>query len=147
MDDKQLLKIICMCSIITGAILGVLPLVPKLTGIAFSIVMFFSAPFIIIYLYKLNLIKELNIPKCLTIGAFTGFFSFVGFSIVYFPIAFILYSIFKISSFLWIKVVFTNIGFLIPMVILTALLCGLMNMFSAFMTLYLYEYFKGKKEV
>lgn len=146
MVDKSLFKIICLCSLISGAILGVLPLIPHLTGLAFTLIMFFTAPFVIIYLFKLKLIKELDVPQCLSLGGISGFFSFLGFSIIYFPIAAILYLIFKINSFLWIKVIFTNIGFLFFTVILTALLCGLMNMFSAFMTVYLYEYFKGKKE-
>ena len=146
MVDKSLFKIICLCSLITGAVLGIFPLIPALIGLAFTAVMFLAAPFVIIYLYKLHLIKELDVPQCLSIGGITGFFAFLGFSVVYFPIASILYLIFKIESFLWIKVIFTNFGFLFSMVILTALLSGLMNMFSAFMTVYLYEYFKGKKE-
>ena len=144
MPDKSLLKIICLCSLIIGGILGILPLFPIFTGIAFIIIMFLVSPFIIIYLYRLNLIKELGVQECISIGGISGFFSFIGFSIVYFPIALILYLIFKINAFMWIKVIFTNIGFLIPMIILCGLLCGLLNMFSAFSTVYIYNYFKNQ---
>ena len=144
MNDKQLLKIVCMCSLITGAILGFLSLIPGLTGIVFIIIMFLASPFIIIYLYRLKLIDSLAVPECLSVGGISGFFSFLGFACIYFPLALILNLIFKISAFVWIKVIFVNIGFLIPMVIFTALLCGLFNMFSAFVTVYLYEYFKPK---
>ncbi len=146
MNDKQLFKIICMSSFVTGVILGILSLIPILTGMALISVMFVSSPFVIIYLYKLNLIKELDIPKCLIIGGVTGFFAFIGFSLIYFPVSFIMYLILKLNSFIWIKVMFENMGFLIPAVCLTALLCGLMNMFSAFMLLSLFDYFKFKKE-
>lgn len=144
MPDKSLFKIICMCSVITGAILGVFPLIPPLIGLTFTILMLFIAPFVIFYLYKLNLIDEPNSQNCLTIGALSGFFSFIGFSFVYFPVALILNLVFKINSFIWIKVIFVNIGFLIPMVILTALLSSMFNSFSAFIFFYLYNYFKPK---
>ena len=145
MPDKSLLKIICLSSLTTGAICGIFPLVPQLTGFIFIIIMFLAAPFVIIDLKRLKIIKELEINKCLLIGGISGFFAFIGFSIIYFPLAMILYFIFKIEALLWIKVLFTNIIFLIPIIILTALLSGLTNMFSAFITVYLTETIKGKK--
>lgn len=145
MNNKSLLKIICMCSLITGAILGFFPLIPFLTGLSFFLIMFFTSPFVILYLLKLKLLKEIDISQCLIIGGISGFFAFIGFSLIYFPIALILNLIFKINSYIWIKVLFVNIGFLIPMVILTGLLCGLFNMFSAFITMYLHENIINKK--
>lgn len=146
MFNKDLLKIICLCSLITGGIIGVIPLIPAFTGFAFIAVMFFIAPFIIIYMKKLNLIKTIELEQSLAIGGISGAVAFLGFALIYFPIAFILNLIFKIQSFIWIKVLFTNFGFLIPMVILIALLCGLLNMFSGFLTVYIYEYFKQIKK-
>ncbi len=146
MFNKDLLKIISICSLITGGIIGIIPLIPAFTGIAFITVMFLVAPFIIIYMKKLNLIKTLELEQSLTIGGISGAVAFLGFAVVYFPIAFILNLIFKIQAFLWIKVLFTNFGFLLPMVILIALLCGLLNMFSGFLTVYIYEYFKQIKK-
>lgn len=145
MLDKSLIKIICITSLITGAVIGVIPLIPALIWIAFLTVMFLIAPFIIIYLKKLNLIKEITTEQSLIIGGVSGASAFLGFSVIYFPIAFILQLIFKIQSFLWVKVIVSNFGFLIAMVILTALLCGLFNMFSAFLTYYIYEYLGKKK--
>lgn len=145
MLDKSLLKIICVFSFISGAVLGIIPLIPAFIWIAFFCVMFLVAPFIIIYLKKLNLIEDIEAEKSLLIGAISGTASFLGFACLYFPIAFILQLIFKIQSFLWIKVLFFNFGFLIPMVILIALLSGLLNAFSGFLTAYFYQYFKPKK--
>ena len=144
MINKALLKIIFICSFIIGGILGLISLIPAFIWIAFLAVMFLVAPFIIIYLKKLNLISNVETERCMFIGAISGASAFLGFATIYFPIAFILNLIFKIQSFLWIKVIFMNIGFLIPMIILIALLCGLMNTFSGFLTAYLYEYFKPR---
>ena len=144
MINKALLKIIFICSFIIGGILGLIPLIPAFIWIAFLAVMFLVAPFIIIYLKKLKLISNVETERCMFIGAISGASTFLGFATIYFPIAFILNLIFKIQSFLWIKVIFMNIGFLIPMIILIALLCGLMNTFSGFLTAYLYEYFKPR---
>ena len=132
MPDKSLLKIINITSFITGAVLGLIPLIPALIWIAFLLVMFGVAPFIIIYLKHLKLLDQIDTERSLLIGMLSGSVAFVGFSIVYFPVAFILQLIFKIQSFIWIKAIMVNIGFIIPMVIFIALLCGLMNMFSGF---------------
>lgn len=146
MPDKSLLKIINITSFITGAVLGLIPLIPALIWIAFLLVMFGVAPFIIIYLKHLKLLDQIDTERSLLIGMLSGSVAFVGFSIVYFPVAFILQLIFKIQSFIWIKAIMVNIGFIIPMVIFIALLCGLMNMFSGFVTAYLYDYFEAKKK-
>ena len=144
MMDKSLIKIISMTSFITGAVLGLIPLIPPLVWIAFLLVMFAIAPFIIIYLKHLKLIETVETEKSLAIGMLSGSVAFIGFSMIYFPIAFILHLIFKIQSFLWIKTIMVNIGFIIPMVIFTALLCGLMNMFSGCATAYTFEYLRNK---
>ena len=144
MLNKSTIKIIVITSIITGAILGLIPLIPALIWIALFAVMFFIAPFIIIYLKKLKILQEITMEQSLLIGGISGASAYIGFTVVYFPVAYILYLIFKIQSFLWIKVIITNFGFLLPMVILIALLCGLLNMFSAFLTVYIYDMVKQK---
>ncbi len=146
MVDKSTIKIICFFSFILGAILGIIPLIPALIKFAYFSIMFLVAPFIIIYLKKLSIIKDIEIEQSLIIGAISGAVGFLGFSCLYFPIAFILQLIFKIQSFLWIKVLFVNFGFLIPMVVLTSLLSALLNAFSGFLTAYFYQYIKVKKQ-
>ena len=98
--------------------------------------LFFVAPIVLIYFNKLKIVKDYQVEKCLTIGAIAGAVALVGFCIIYFPIAFILQLIFKIQSFIWIKVIFTNIGFLIPMVFFTAIISAITNAFSAFLVSY-----------
>lgn len=145
MISKSLFKIIAICSFIIGAIIGVFPLIPALIGLAFFVVMFGIAPFMLIYLKKLNILKSIEMEESLVIGAISGAVALLGFTAVYFPIAFILQLIFKIQSFIWIKVLFVNIGFLIPMIILIALTSALLNAFSGFLTAYFYQYFQTKK--
>ncbi len=146
MINKQLLKILSISSAITGAIIGIIPLIPALVSLAFLLIMFFVAPFILIYFKHLNLIKEIATEQTLTISALAGAVSFLGFAVVYFPLAFVLNLIFKIQDFIWIKVLVTNIVFLIPMVILMSLLCALLNAFSGFITMYFYSFLSKKNK-
>ncbi len=145
MTDKSFLKMLIIFSMITGAIISIITLIPPIMWLAFTILMFFTGPFVLIYLKKLNLIKTINTQAGLIIGSISGACSFIGFSIIFFPVAFILQLIFKIQAYIWVKVVFFNIGFLIPMIILTALISALLNAFSGFLISYCYEYLKTKK--
>ena len=146
MIDKQLLKVLSVFSCIIGAILGLLAIIPPLSGLAFLTLLFFIAPVILIYFNKLNIIKGYEMEKCLAIGAISGAISVVGFCIIYFPIASIIQLIFKIQSFIWIKVIFTNIGFLIPMIFFTAIISAITNAFSAFLVSYFSTYFTQNKK-
>ncbi len=141
MFSKSLLKIIIVFSFITGALTGVIPLIPALVSAGFLIIMFFIAPFIIIYLKRLNLIKDMSTEQTLLISAIAGAAAFLGFAVVYFPIACILNLVLKIQDFIWIKVLVTNFVFLIPMVLLMAMLAALLNAFSGFITIYFYQFF------
>lgn len=145
MIDKQLIKTISIFSMIIGALTGIIPLIPALTGLAFTILMFAVAPIVLFYFKKLNLIENFEMEKCLTIGAISGAMACVGFSIVYFICALFLHFLFKIQAFLWIKVLFANFGFMIPMIIFMALAVALFNAFSAFLVSY-FIYFKQNKE-
>ena len=98
--------------------------------------MFLVAPVVIYYFNKLKLLKDFDMEKCLVIGSVSGAMACVGFCIVYLPIAFLLQLIFKMQSFIWIKVLFVNFGFLIPMIIFMALAGALFNAFSAFLVSY-----------
>ena len=146
MKNNSFWQILCDFSAIVGAIIGVLPLIPALTGKAFIILMFLVAPFVILYFKKLNIIKSIEMEKWMIIGAISGATATIGFAMLYFPIAFILQMIFKIQSFIWIKVLFVNIGFLVPMVLLTALIGALLNAFSAFLLAYFMAYFTRNKQ-
>ena len=145
MISKALYKIVSVCSLIFGAILAFPTFFPFIRGFSFFALMFIVAPFMIVYLKRLEVIKFADMDKFLVVGAVSGVFSFIGFSIVFFPITFLLSLIFKIQSFLWVKVVFSNIAFLILIVILMAIVSAITNAFSAFLTTYIYENFGNRK--
>ena len=145
MISKTLIKIITVCSLIVGAILAIPTFFPFIRGFSFVALLFFVAPFIIVYLKRLEVMKFDEMEKFLISGAIAGATSVIGFSIVYFPITWLLSLIFKIQSFIWVKVVFSNFAFLIFIIILMALVSALLNAFSAFLTSYFYYYFGNRK--
>ena len=139
---KPIFKIISIVSIISGAILGIVALLPFLSFSVICILMLFMAPFIIIYFKNLKLIENTDIQEFIVYGGLSGFTGFLGFSVTFFPLAFIIDLIFKTQTFLWVNIVFKNFGFLFTMIILTALLSALLNMFSGFLTAHVYQYLK-----
>ena len=145
MLNKSSIKIVSVCSAIIGAIAAVPAMIPLVRGVAFLALMFFVAPFIIVYLKRLEIIKFDTPEKYLTVGAIAGATSFIGFAIVYFPITLLLNLIFKIQAFIWVKVVFTNFVFLVAMLILIALLNALFNAFAAFITANIYQYIENRR--
>ncbi len=142
MLKNPIFKIISIVSIISGAFLGVISIIPALTFFILILLMFIMAPFIIIYFKNLNLIKEIKIEQGIIYGAIAGFTGCIGYSVLFFPLAFFLDLIFKIQSFIWVKVVCQNIIFLLGTIFFTAILCAILNSFSGFLTAYLYQYFK-----
>lgn len=144
MTKNSLIKIISVVCLLVGAIMGIIALIPFLSFWIFLLVMLSIAPFIIIYFKNLKLIGNIDIEQGLFYGGISGFLAFIGFSITFFPIAFIIDIIFKTQTFLWVSVVFKNFTFLIGIIILSALLSALLNMFTGFITIYIYQYFKNK---
>ena len=142
MIKNPIFKIISIVSVITGAIFGIIALLPLISFGVFIVLMFFLAPFMIIYFKHLNLIENLEIEQGILYGAISGFTGFLGFSIMFFPLAFLIDLIFKTETFLWVKVICQNFLFIAGTVFFTALLCSLMNAFTGFMTSYIYQYFK-----
>lgn len=145
MTDKNTLKIIFIISLITGGITGVLQLIPAFIWVTSLILMFLPGPVTVLYLNRQNLSEISNTEKTVVISAISGAFSVLGFCLTYLPVAFILYLIFKIPSFLWVKVIFNNFGFIIPMIIFSGLLSALLNSFSGFLTVYFYNILFGNK--
>lgn len=142
MIKNPLFKIICIVSLLTGAIIGVVSLIPFLSGIVLTLLMLIMAPFILIYFKNLNLIQKIETEQSIIYGSISGFMGFLGFSVIFFPLAFIIDIIFKTQTFLWVKVVCQNFVFLIGTIFFTALLCALLNAFTGFITAYIYQYLK-----
>ena len=144
MFNNQLIKIIIIVSLLSGAISGIISLIPAVTFFIIIMIMFLTAPFIIIYFKSLNLIKDLSIDQCMITGAVSGFSSFIGFSLIFFPIAFLIHLFFKLEPFIWVKVICQNLLFIIGIVFFAAILSGMLNAFTGFLTGYLYQSFRNK---
>lgn len=146
MLSKQLIKVISLFSAIIGALVAVPALIPLFTVFVILIMFIITAPFIILYLKKLKLFADLTVEKCAAIGAISGASVFFGFSIIFFPIGFLFNLIFKIQSLIWVKVIFSNFGFLMLMIFLMTLTCAMFNTFAGVSTAYFYQIFNTNKK-
>ena len=94
-----LLKQISILSLIAGAALGVVTIIPFIGGIAFLFLMMCIGAALIIYLKKMTLVGFLELKDGALYGGIAGFVSFLGFAAVYFPLASIIGLIFKNSQY------------------------------------------------
>lgn len=138
-----ILKRMVIISVILGAILGIVTIIPFINVLSFTAIMFLASPIVIMYMTKYNLMGILNLKQTLIYGAIIGFISFLGFSITFAPLATIIGIIYKSSFYLGVSMLFRE-GFFVMllMVIFVALLGGaLMNSFSALIYYQIRRYF------
>lgn len=148
MEIKQLLlKQMGMLSSVLGLVLGVITIIPFICNFSFFALIVLSAPIILVYMKKLDMIGILDIRQGAMYGAIIGFISFVAFSVSFVPLATIIGFIYKGSYYLGVSLLFRS-GFfvLIMMVFFVALLAALMNAFSGLVTIYVYNQLEQKPE-
>ena len=149
MEIKQLLlKQMGMLSSVLGLVLGVITIIPFICNFSFFALIVLSAPIILVYMKKLDMIGILDIRQSAMYGAIIGFISFVAFSVSFVPLATIIGFIYKGSYYLGVSLLFrTGFFVLIMMVFFVALLAALMNAFSGLVTIYVYNQLEQKPEV
>ena len=143
--SKLLIKQISVLSAIFGAFLGILSLIPFVRNFTSVVVMIFMAPVVIIYLKKLNIIKEVTLQSGMIIGTFTGVVSIITFTFA-FTLLDLLFSLFIKNGFIFmISSFIRNAGFFNYFMLLSfmCILSGITNAFSGLTTAYIYE-FLGK---
>ena len=145
MANTSQIRLICVFSGIVGGLIAIPAFIPPLTGLALIALTLLTAPFIILYLKKLGIIKQLEPQKCTVVGAISGAAASVGFCIIYIPIAFLLNLMFKVQSYIGAKVLFTNFTALIFFTILIALTVAMFNAFSGFLTAQIYNIIYGNR--
>ena len=144
-SNKVFLKNLLSLSAILGLLLGIITIIPFISGLAFFILMIFAAPVLYIYLKRLQLIGYMTPQEGAIYGAFIGFTSFLGFSVSFIPLATIIGFLYKGSFYLGIKMLFESGIFLtLTMVIFVAILSALMNAFSGLVTMYIYNQIEEK---
>lgn len=140
-----LLKQISVLSLILGAILGLITVIPYLGIISFLACVFLSGSGVLFYMQKLELIGELDTKSWAVYGSISGFISFIGFSIAFVPLATIIGLIAKTSYYLGISVMF-KMGFfiLLLMIVFVAIIAALMNGFGAMTTSYVMNLYNSQ---
>lgn len=109
---------------------ALLPIIPFICNFSFFALIVLSAPIILVYMKKLDMIGILDIRQGAMYGAIIGFISFVAFSVSFVPLATIIGFIYKGSYYLGVSLLFrTGFFVLIMMVFFVALLAALMNAF------------------
>ncbi len=144
---KILLKQMAILSGVVGLFLGILTIIPFICNFSFFALIVLTAPAILIYMKKLDMIGILDIKQGALYGAIIGFVSFLAFSVSFVPLATIIGFIYKGSFYLGVSLLFRS-GFfvLIMMVFFVAILAALMNAFSGLVTIYIYNQIEQKPE-
>lgn len=145
--NQLLIKQTCILSLVLGAILGVITIIPFIGAFSFLTLMFVASSIVLIYMKKNNMLGKLIPKDGALLGAIIGFTSFIGFSISFIPLATIIGLFYKGSYYLGISMLF-RIGFfvMIMMVVFVAMLSALMNAFSGLATVYIYSQMLNTEE-
>ena len=145
--NKQKMKLITIYSLILGAFLGLIGLIPYVYIYAFSVIVMsvISSIVVVIYMEQKQQIGELTIKGGAILGAYIGFISMIGYGIINLPINAIFGLIFNyytpasgLISIWWL------------LIIMGGLITGLFNLFSLVAYVYIKDTFfmiEGKKEV
>ncbi len=153
--NKLMLKQMVVLSLILGAILGVITIIPYINLLSFLAMIFVSAPIIMVYMKKNDFIGKLIPKDGASFGAAIGFFSCIGFCATLVPLAAIIsfindkwfhYLTWYSSMGIWFKNGLGGFFVLLMMVLFVAMLCALFNAFSGLATIYFYDQFLNTEE-
>ncbi len=140
-------KNLAFFSVIFGLVSGILGLIPIFGIIVLIVLMFCSSFIIMVFMKKMGYMVCNSEAESMLFGGISGFISFIGFSISFFPIAFILSLIFKESYYTGISIIIKN-GFVITLMIVLSLgiLCAMMNAFSGLASIYVFSNIKPSQK-
>ena len=94
--NETVVKRACLFSVIFGAIVGLLALIPQLIGLALFVVSFLSCAIVIYYMkYNEKHLGFLTNEQGAIMGGIIGFFATIGFFVTFSPMVCILHLIFK----------------------------------------------------
>lgn len=153
--NNILLKQMALLSLIFGAALGVISVIPIIGTLAFMTLMFLSATFVILKLKKSDFLGKLTTRDGTLYGALVGFVACWGFCATMVPLAslisFINHMFFhKLLWYSSISIWFTNgiggIFVLVMIIMFVALLSALMNSFGGLVTTYFGDQILNKEE-
>ena len=150
MSKEKFLKIL-KYSLIFGAVMGAISILPYIKIFSIIIMAGFSSICIIYYMQKLEEIGELTIKGAALCGAMIGFFSLVGFLIIFLPVSTILGVIFQyiFPNVLYFAGTKFLIGIWWLLILMGGLITALFNSFALISYVYIrdtYFMIEGKKE-
>lgn len=136
----ELLKKISLFSTIFGLAAGVAGILPVIGLLVFLVLIFATAPVIFFSMKRIYDFKIGNEGRALSLGALTGFVSFLGFAFSFLPISFILSFVFKNSYLANISLLLKN-GFTLTfmLIIFVGFLSAMMNAFSGLACIYFFK--------
>ena len=143
---RLFVKQISILSLIFGAILGVITLIPYIGFLSFLICSFAAGSLIIYYMNKIELIGEFDTKAWTIYGAVSGFVCFIGFCISFIPLAALIGLFAKTSYYMGISIMF-RLGFFLTIVlsVFVAVIAALMNGFCAMTTSYVMGLLKNSE--
>lgn len=141
-------KQISILSLIFGAILGVITLIPYIGILSFLVCTFAAGSLVIYYMQKIELLGEFDTKAWTIYGAISGFVCFIGFCLSFVPLAALIGLFAKTSFYLGISIMF-RLGFFltIAMSFFIAVLAAIMNGFGSMTTSYVIELLKNNNQI
>lgn len=134
------IKKLTIFSLIFGSISGFLGLLPFIGVIVFLMIIFCSSFIILILLKKSGNLLCPDEKTGMMYGGLAGFIAYIGFSLTFLPLAFILSFIFKESYFTGIgMIVKSGFSLMITLVFFIGVLCAMMNCFSGLASIYFFN--------
>lgn len=134
-----LLKQISIISLIAGAVMGLLTIIPVIGNFTFLVTMTLIGAVLVVYIKKMSLVSYIEPKDGALYGALSGFISFVGFSLTFLPAATLIGLFAKSSYFMGISLLMRSGVFVwLMMIVFIAALSALMNAFSAMVAAYIY---------
>ena len=137
-----LLRQISILSVLFGAVLGAVTLIPYLGVVSIVFLLCFISPIVIWLLTKYDCLSYLSTKDSIIIGAISGFVSYLGFSIIYVPISVILMKFFHIAANYGVGLMLEHASFFILVVIslFMGVLSATVNAFTGFLTFYVMDF-------
>jgi len=141
----SLIKLIVMLSVFVGLVSGFLAAVPYIGGWIFCILICFSSVIVLGFMMWLHLLKLESVQESAVIGGIIGFVSYIAFSIVYMPLVLILLKLFKYYVNYGVALALNNAALwvIIFVSLSLAVLSGVLNAFTGFLTYYVSEFCKN----
>ena len=146
--NELIAKRIAIFSVIFGAVIGLIAVIPPLIGMCLFVLSFLSAPILILYMKKNEkFLGFIDNQQGAILGAISGFFTTVGFFVTFCPMVCILHLIFKkYYSYAIPDMVQTGLWLLFVIIFMVALIFAMTNSASGMGTSWILGYIEKKPQ-